>query len=527
MAKEENMLILKMLQDGSITAEQAAELLNALEVQGAKETPPDAPEAPAPPPTIPPLSPVAPVPPVPPTPPVAATPTEEPKPSASDGDMFDKAKERIATARERIAGMQEKLSAAEEKITKAEDSPNPWEGLADALKDIPGARGLADALRDPSRLAANARRQARRVARRVRSSLGDFHFEFNIGVESAQGEPTLSAPREATATIPAGGTLRVRNPLGDIEASGADVPDARIAGVLKVWSADLESAQAIADQVTLTVEQTPEGPTVVVNHDGKISRRVALDLKVFVPKNDVKISLLSPAGDVSVRNHKGSVVLATQSGDAKAAEIAGDVAAETASGDVMVEGATGNIQATSASGDINVIRVTGQSFKGVTQSGDISLREATIPVALLETVSGDATVESVSGRTLRIRSVSGDVQVKHTAIDEACSLDTVSGCLSLEARGPLNSGTISLSAVSGDVDLLLPRDTNAQIDITTKGGDVSGKFLGAEGNEKTLTGSGMVTLSDTVGKGSGTKIALTTVSGDINISQDSPVVEMS
>ena len=46
MAKEENLLILKMLQDGTITAEQAAELLSAVDVS-AKRT--DAPVAPPPP----------------------------------------------------------------------------------------------------------------------------------------------------------------------------------------------------------------------------------------------------------------------------------------------------------------------------------------------------------------------------------------------------------------------------------------------------------------------------------------------
>jgi DUF4097 and DUF4098 domain-containing protein YvlB len=423
--------------------------------------------------------------------------------------------------------MQEQLSAAEEKITKAETEEKPFEALADALKDLPGARAVSDALRDPGRLAANARRQARRMARQLRSSLHDLNLDFNFTMSEAQGEPTLSTPREATSPISVGATLRIRNPLGDIVAQDSDVPDVRVAGVLKVWAQDLESAQAIADQVMLNVEQGAEGPTIAVSHGGKSSRRVVLDLKVFVPRSDVKVSLLSPAGDVSVTNHKGAVVLATQSGDARAAEIVGDVAAETASGDISIEGVVGNAQASSASGDIAGTRLTGQSFKAISQSGDVSLREATIPSVMVETVSGDAQVEAVTGSTLRVRSVSGDVFVGETTFDLETHLDSVSGVITLERKSALNTSIVTLATVSGDIDLRLPRDTNASLELSTKGGDVSGLFLDAEKNEKKLNSSGMVSLSETVGKGAGAKIAVSSVSGDLSIKQDSPTIEMS
>ncbi|GAB4459178.1 MAG: hypothetical protein OHK0029_21370 [Armatimonadaceae bacterium] len=548
MAREENMLILKMLQEGTITAEQAAELLNALEVQGAK-TEGDAaasgtqgtPSAPPTPPTPPtgttetagPAMGITPPPPPPPVTPVVPDLDDEgqAKPGTEEphGDIFDKARARIATARERISGMQEQLSAAEEKVSQAKESEKPFESLADALKDLPGARAVSDALRDPGRLAANARRQARRVARQFRSSLGDLNIDFDnlrLG-EAAYGEPTLSAPREVTTSVSAGKTLRVRNPLGDIEARDSDVPDVRVAGVLRVWATDEETAKGIAEQIKLNVEQSDEGPSVVVTHAGKTTRRVALDLKVFVPKNDIKVSLLSPAGDVNVQNHKGAVVLATQSGDAKASEIVGDVAAETASGDIITEGVVGNVQASSASGDISAIRVTGDSFKAISQSGDVSLREATIPAVVVETVSGDAQVEGVSGKSLRVRSVSGDVFVEKTLFEDETHLDTVSGVISLEPKGPINKSSLTLATVSGDVELKLVRETAASLEVSTKGGDVSGKYLDAEGNEKELTGSGMVSLSETVGKGAGAKIVLTSVSGDITVHQDTPTIEFS
>jgi DUF4097 and DUF4098 domain-containing protein YvlB len=530
MAKEENLLILKMLQEGTITAEQAAELLAAVDSSESRAA------AAAPVPPTPPVPPVPPVPPTPPTPPSVPLPPQlvggdldfsssvpDDEDAYPESETFKRARERIAAAREKVAGVQEQLSAAEEKLENADPGSNPWEAVADALKDVPGARSVADALRgiDPRRIAAGARRQARRVARQVRHSLGDLSINIDIS-ESFQGEPQLSAPREATASIPPGGVLRVKNPLGDIEAIGSDVPEARAAGVLRVWAADQAAAEAIAEQVRLVVEHGTDGPTLTVQAPPR-SKRIALDLKVFVPttiEGGVRVSLMSPAGDVKASRIRGSVVLATQSGDAKASEIAGDVAAETASGDIAVEGVLGNVTASSASGDIAAVRLSGQSFKATTQSGDVELSEATTPVVSVETVSGDAEVRGIAGRTLRVRAVSGDVEAEDVAFDEQIDIDTVSGSLRLRPQGPLTAGTVRLATISGDAEVELPARTDAALDVSTKSGDVRVAYRTADGGEQEVSKSGMATLSETIGKGAGAKLTLTSVSGDIKVEQE-------
>ena len=533
MPREENLLVLKMLQDGTITAEQAAELLGALEASEARAAS-AAPVSPVPP--VPAMPPVPPVPPSAPVPPVptdfVGAPPPPPVPPAPEGEAFARARARIAAAREKVAGVQEQLTAAEEKLEQAQTTPtaNPWEQMADALKDLPGAKSVADALRgvDPGRIAANARRQARRLGKQVRSSLNDMEININLNfADQVQGEPTLSAPREATTPVGAGSTLRVRNTLGDIEAIGADVPEARIAGVLKIWAADKAAAETIAGGITLVVEQAGDGPTVSVKYPGDRPRRVSLDLKVFVPQDGTRVSLFSLAGDVTARALRGgAVVLATQSGDAKASEIVGDVAVETASGDIAVEGVVGNISASSASGDIAAIRVSGQTFKATTQSGDVDLTDSTISTLTVETVSGDAQVAGVTGRSLRVRAVSGDTTFENTAFDDEIHCDTVSGSIAATPRGPLTTGTINLVTVSGDVDLTLPTATDAQLDITTKSGDAKAHLLGPDNTEREVTGGGMTRLSEAVGNGDGARITVSTLSGDVSAHQVSPVVEV-
>ncbi len=544
MAKEENLLILKMLQDGTITAEQASELLSAVDVSTKRADAPPAPPAaasgaiPMPPQfadgTFPPI------PPMPPMPPEFDDEDDDPGSvsdlPSKDSDTLARARAKIAAARERVAGVQEQLSAAEVKLDHAEKSGDgenaPWDTVADALKDVPGARSIADALRgiDPRRIAATARRQARRIGRQVRTSLGDLTIDLSINLEAMQGDPEIAAPREATAAVPAGGTLRVKNTLGNIEAIGADVPEARVAGVLKVWAADRAAAEDLAAQIQLIVENGADGPTVSVTHPPRI-RRASLDLKVFVPSGQppFKISLMSPSGDVSARSIKNAaVVLATQSGDARAMEIAGDVAADTASGDIAVEGVLGSVSVGTASGDIEAVRLSGATFRASTQSGDVRLSDGTVPTVNVETVSGDLFLSHLAGRTARARTVSGDITATEVSFESEASFDTVSGTLEFAPKSPLKSTTVKLAAVSGDIEARLPRDTDATLDLSSKGGDVEATLYPAPASEggvsgateKVIRASGMVSVNETLGAGtSPARISVGTVSGDITVTQ--------
>lgn len=508
MAREENLLILKMLQDGTITAEQAAELLSAMDTS----------ETRAPAPVPPPPAPLSPAPP----PEPKAELDEDDVDLGEGGETFARARAKIAQAREKVAGVQERLAAAQDRLGKVEGAPNAWEAVADALKDVPGARSISDALRgvDPGRIAANARRQARRVARSVRSSLGDIHLDIHLpfgGTGENRGEPALTATREANAPVAPGQTLRIRNPLGDIEAVGADVPEARVAGKLRVWAAGEAAAQTIAEQVTLGVEPGADGPTITVVYPGPL-RNVVCDLKVFVP-HGVKASLLSTVGDVSCRDLRGGVALATQSGDAFAREVAGDVAAESASGDIVIEGVVGAVTVSSASGKASLLRVSGQTLKAGTQSGDVVLGQVTSAATEIETVSGDVEARTVGGRVLRVRTVSGDVQASDVAGSDETHLDTVSGFLSLAPRGPLMGGAVTLASVSGDIELHLPPRTEAALQIRTRSGDVQATFRTAQG-PKTIEASGMNTFLETVGAGAGCQITVSTVSGDVAVDHE-------
>ena len=74
--------------------------------------------------------------------------------------------------------------------------------------------------------------------------------------------------------------------------------------------------------------------------------------------------------------------------------------------------------------------------------------------------------------------------------------------------------------------LRLTNATNASFEVSTKSGDVDGRVMGADGVEKTFGVAGMVRVNEEIGSGSGARITVSTMSGDVKVRQESPVVEI-
>lgn len=488
MSREENLMILRLLQEGSITAEQAAALLAAVDRPGGEATVPDAAAVPPPPPPPPPADP------------------------AIESEALARARAKIAAAREKVAGVQEQLAAAEEKIDAAEGSPNPMGGLTDALKDLPGMRSVVDAIKgiDANRLASDARRQARRLGRTLRDSLDSLPRDLSTWTGSL-GEPDLRLPLEAVVAIPDGATLRLRNPAGLIEVQGADVPECRVAATVEAWGTDLAELQAQADAISLDVD-TDGGAVSVLVAGPAMSRRLRCDVKVFVPAGIGRVTAVSPAGDLTVRGLAvGGVVLASTSGALEVAECGGDVTLETASGSTVIQGIGGNVVARSTSGDIRGVRISGKGVSAKTQSGDVSLEGTGAALLELETVSGDIRCDGTAGGVV-VRTVSGDVALSgEVGAAWDGSLRTVSGEVALSLAGA-DGGRLEVETVSGDIVLRCSEAVSGHVEARSRSGKVSGMLPGGVGLDSGVDGAGGAW---SFGSGDGIGVVAKSLSGDI------------
>jgi DUF4097 and DUF4098 domain-containing protein YvlB len=150
--------------------------------------------------------------------------------------------------------------------------------------------------------------------------------------------------------------------------------------------------------------------------------------------------------DVVVRlPHGSSLDVSTASAPVEAAGRYGSVRASSASGGVHLEDVGGELSAQTASGAVSVESVDGPT-KIRTASGDVSVGAAAAALVVM-TASGQVNAGTVHGAQLR--SASGD-----QSVDNAIS------------------GSLELTAASGDITVGVARGTDVHVDATTVSGDL-------------------------------------------------------
>ena len=537
---EESILILNMLREGKISAEQADSLLRAV-----RETGP---------------SPSAP----PPVPPVV-----EPN-TAAIAAMSAK----LAELQGKLGDLQGKLGAAQTHRTtdyastlagKIFDTlPKPEIDMGKINKAVDEAmRGLNslknDALKTARSAARQASHEARRAGREGRKAM-KFEFNFNLGGEIPSGRPenTAGEPQEtqtSTESIAWSGAdkLALENHYGSVTVIGADLPAGTAEAVMTktAWAGTDAEARVFLQQVFLT-HQVENGRCKVgiaaprdaaerltVDYEIKVPRTAPLEVtttygavsatgtsgalnvhstsgkvQVFAPNTDAagETRLHSHSGIIKIANWNlpaGSVFAETSSASIEASEVSGETVSLTSrSGDVEARaihaGSLGVFE--SASGDLSVSNSTAKTRVHLrTQSGSASLTGTQAEQIQIETVSGDAHLRAVSG-ALTVKTISGNVDTSGSD-SPAISLITVSGDTTW-ALPSVFSGAFSGTTVSGDLCLTLPAGSDARIEMNTTSGSLALKVPATEivTTERRVTG--------TVGGGVGS-IRLQSVSGDL------------
>ena len=228
--------------------------------------------------------------------------------------------------------------------------------------------------------------------------------------------------------------------------------------------------QITGDNDDLAIKVEPRGGSGWFNFGGD-SRMAPTTLELHVPRGTV----------LDVKVISAPLVVDGLDG--------GDIKVNTISGNARIHARTPDLDIDSVSGGIEL---SGQADKASLQtvSGEI-LAPALGHTARLETISGRIQVGGGPWQTLTVSTVSGDVQL--------------SGKL---AAG----GDIDVDSMSGDVQLRLPPDTSAKLHASSFSGDLRidfGKAVEAD------HGPGS-SLDTSVGAGNG-KIHVETFSGDLRV----------
>lgn len=270
---------------------------------------------------------------------------------------------------------------------------------------------------------------------------------------------------ELPLSVPAGKTLRIEGTSGSIQVTGSDSDLGSLKASATFRAYNEEEAKKKASVYTPFIEENEQYVTVRLQ-EGPDSSVDA----VIVTSRSTQVEIRHTSGAVSAHDLHAPVKVNSTSSDVRLSGLQGPVELSLVSGDVAIERSDMKLLSVETkSGDVEAKDCQG-SASIRTSSGSVKLERHKGRTISIEAASGDVEVdllEAVEG-SVTIRAVSGDVKLEvPDGSDCKVSLATLQGMatcrLALEdmaqegakisGRLRAGAGTIDLSTVSGDVVL--------------------------------------------------------------------------
>ena len=288
------------------------------------------------------------------------------------------------------------------------------------------------------------------------TTVGSWLLDFPI--DSGWGSGVEGGKVDRTFDVGEAPHLYIDNFAGSIVVRAGDGGECRILATRHApRSSDLDS-------VEIDIEPRAGQLAITTKNPDRL-RNAWVRLEVLVPAG-TSFDLSTSSGTVEIAGLRGGGNAETSSGRVTARDLAGNVSLHTSSGGMSVRAFEGTLKLHVSSGDIDVLGVDGV-LDAHTSSGTINVRDA-----------------------------QGTVR-----------LDTSSG--SIDYRGsPV--GECSFATGSGSIDLRLPADLNAKVDLQTGSGTVRLSFP-VEGEQTRQSVRGII------GSGNEATIYARTSSGSIRL----------
>ena len=343
----------------------------------------------------------------------------------------------------------------------------------------------------------------RDVVRELKQAKETLRPGFIHAIRGLRGLVEGRAETSAEEPMQAGDQVVLSNAWGDVVLSASSDDRLRMRATKRVWTQTDEEAQRGAEELAVEVRRRGATVEITVQRPLLPHRRSRVDFQLAVPagvnvrldlaKGDVegenlrgRIDMRIARGDVKIRDQEGPVALDVISGDLQLAGIGGDVQLDMRAGDVAARDLKGALRGRIIHGDVAVNQVGEISLDIV--HGDVAVNNAGGGVDV-ETKSGDIALGGLRSRQTRVRTLSGDVSI---SVEE------------------LGEGALAVETMSGDITVRLPAAARATIEAATRSGTVQSRVALREtvSDRRSLRG---------VLNGPGATISLSAVSGDIEI----------
>jgi len=315
---------------------------------------------------------------------------------------------------------------------------------------------------------------------------------------------SLAQAEERTFALKADGLVSVENSAGNTTIHAWEKEEVRMVTTRKGRGSDKIKIIIDASENHLKIET--EYPRFSWFERGRVH------YELWVPEG-ATVKAESSSGDLLIEGQRSDVRAQASSGDIELSDIWGEIDVSASSGSIRTEDSKGDLSARTSSGTIRILGVEESErpndIRVHASSGNVTLKDIMGDVDA-ETSSGKIDAENVEG-IVTARASSGNIKILE-ARGGVKTLRTSSGEIWVELE-EIYEGILEMSfqSTSGDINLSIPSDTAADIDISTTSGRITTDFavtiLGTmERNER----------RGTIG-GGGILIKLRATSGDVTL----------
>lgn len=276
------------------------------------------------------------------------------------------------------------------------------------------------------------RTQTQRGMSELRKALDELEREgWSItlkGKHEARLEHQLPFP------IQSGQTLRVHIPMGDAHISGGDSEEGRVETRVLLRGSDEDAVKARAQEWTLMIEHDEQG-AIIKSPEPSPGVHERIDLQIHVPKG-VHVEIETTRGDAHIAHTFATAKVNTISGDIHAEHLRGPLSLQTAEGDAHVAHAEeGELSVDTKRGDIHIEHCRHDSITLRTAHGDVHAAPMATEVLTIEAIKGDIHVELqwAIKKQVQLSTVSGDIHLSAPdGNDCRITLDSISGDIACE-----------------------------------------------------------------------------------------------
>ena len=352
---------------------------------------------------------------------------------------------------------------------------------------------------DPERMAKDIRENIERSISRSMNWAEEFGSRFrfygegggDMPPEPPPGHPVRTETEHKEAAISPNGRLNIANPFGEVTVEGGgdrielDIEkkvwapsdeEFKLAFIALLCTVQSNPGSDEADEVTIKVE-APEGFRRGRAH---LNLRVPASVLVQVETTFGIVQISNLSGVAEVISTTGDITVSNLSGGGKLETHSGNIKADALSGGIWsVNSVSGQLSATKWSSGGTVSTVSGNILMEDVESGDYNLNSVSGCVRLeragsgqpvhlnADTVSGDIRASGLIG-DLDLETVSGDIAVKSNQLHSG-TVSSTSGMVEIGVQEPFN-GNLKIDTTSGDIRLEIPADSDSKIHIESGSG---------------------------------------------------------